>query len=168
MTVLTWGASKLQRDKTNIKLLVGVFYSPPNSKKEEETCLLLQLEMAWGQGNVLIMGDFNHSDLYWANGNAHSTKACHFFTILHINFMIRMGKSLNRDNVLLGILITNNIELIADVEMMGNLGNSDYRLITNAINYRKVRQKGRSRTLHFKRDNFTKMCSTEKWEVRVL
>lgn len=40
-----------------------------------------------------------------------------------------------------------------------NLGSSDHRMITFSIKYRKRRHEGSTRTLNFKRANFSELCS---------
>lgn len=69
--------------------------------KEEELELLSQLEIAGQQGNVIIMEDFNYPDIDWAEGTAHSLKACHFMNVLQDNFMSRLVDSPARKNALL-------------------------------------------------------------------
>lgn len=86
-------------------------------------------------GNVIIKVDFNYCDIDWADRTARSSKAHHFFNFLQ------------------------HTDLIADVDVNDNLGNSDHRVIMFNVNDRKRRPEGRTTTLYFKRDNFTKLCS---------
>lgn len=74
------GQGRIQRNvaeaskerKKNRKLIVGVYYKPPNPKDEVESDLLSQSGMAARQGNFIIMGDLNYPDK-----TAHSFKAGH-------------------------------------------------------------------------------------------
>lgn len=93
-----------------------------------ETHLLTLLEITGRQDNGIIMGTFNNPSTYWVDETASSTKAHHFLNV-------KMVKSPTRYNALLGLLITNNTELIGDMEVWDNLGSSDHRLIMHAINY---------------------------------
>lgn len=114
------------------------------------------------QGNVIIMGDFNYPDTDWADGtNGKSSKACHF---LQDNFMCQLVDTPTRNKALLDLLITNNAELFADMEVRvfndggkSNLGNHNHRVIMFTVNHKKRRHKGRIRTLNFNRANFTKL-----------
>lgn len=45
------------------------------------------------------------------------------------------------ENALLDLLISNDTELITDVEVKDTLGNIDYRVITFAVNYRTGRHR---------------------------
>lgn len=61
----------LHKNAINSRLLVGVSYSPPNIKDEEECQFPLRIEIAVKQGNVINMGNFNYPDYNWANGTAY-------------------------------------------------------------------------------------------------
>lgn len=112
---------ELQREETNGKLIVRVCYKSPNLKDDKKTDFLSQIGMEVRQGNVIVMGDFSYPDNDWAEGTAHSSKACHFLNVLHDNFMSQLVDALTRNNALLDLLITNKTELIADVEVRDNL-----------------------------------------------
>lgn len=66
---------ELQREERNGKLNVDVYYRPPNLNEEEEFVLL------W-KDNVIIIGNFNYPDIYWADRTAHSFKARNFLNVL--------------------------------------------------------------------------------------
>ena len=55
--------------------------------------------------------------------------------VLQDNFMFQMVDAPTRNNALLDLLITNNTDLITDVEIRGNLGNSNHRSIGFSINH---------------------------------
>lgn len=53
--------------------------------------------MAWEQGNVVIMSDFNDPDVDWA------IKACHFLNVLQGNFMKqKLEDPARKNSILLG------------------------------------------------------------------
>lgn len=132
-----------------MKSIVGVCYRPPNLKDEEETDLLSQ-EMAVKQGNVIILGDFNYPDIDWIDETAYSSRTHYFVNVLEDNFMCQFTYTPTRNKALIDLLITNNTELIGDVEVRDNLQNIDHGAIMFAVNHRKRRQEGKTRTLHFK------------------
>lgn len=92
---------------------------PPNLKEEVELDLLLQLEMAARQGDV--MGGFNYPNIDWAEGTAYSLKARNFLNVLQDNIKPQLVDSMTRNYALLDLLIRNDTNLIADVEIRDNL-----------------------------------------------
>ncbi|XP_073458774.1 uncharacterized protein [Aquarana catesbeiana] len=102
------------------------------------------------------MGDFNYPDIDWVEGTMHSSKAHQFLNVLQDNFMGQMVDAPTKNKALLDLLITNNTDLIMDVEIWGNLGNSDHRSIGFSINHTNRKHKGNTKTLNFKRANFPK------------
>ena len=89
-------------------------------------------------------------------------KARHFLNVLQDNFIGQMVDAPTRNNALLDLLITNNTGLITDVEIRGNLGNSDHGSIRFSINHTNRKHKGNTKTLDFKRANFPKLRSLLK------
>lgn len=93
------------------------------------------------------MGDFIYPDIDWADRIAHSFRDHHFLNVLLDNFMCKLVYAPTRKNALLDLLITNNTDLTADMEIRDNLGNSDPRVVTFRENHIKRWQKGSARTL---------------------
>ena len=65
---------ELHTDVRSSKLIIGVCYRPPNVNEEVESQLLAQLERTARAGTVIIMGDFNYSEIDWINGTAGTVK----------------------------------------------------------------------------------------------
>lgn len=130
------GASK---GRSKLEMNIGCMLQAPQPEEEEvESDLLSQLGMAARKGNVIIMGDFNYPELDLADGAAHSLKARHFFYVLQDNFMSQFVDSPTGKNALQDLLITNNSDLVADVEIQDNLGTSNHRINTFRINHYKI------------------------------
>lgn len=79
--------------------------------------------------NVIIMGTSRNPDIDWGEGTAHITRAHHFLNVLQNSFLCQLLDILTSNNAQLDLLITNNIDMITDVEMRDNLENSDHRII---------------------------------------
>lgn len=100
------------------KLLVGMYFSRHNIKDDEEFQVSGSFKgwIGWEQGNVIIMSDFNYPDIDWAKGTAHSTKSLSFPKLRQFH-----GSDGRRPNALLDLLISNNRELITDLQVRDNL-----------------------------------------------
>ena len=68
-----WCVIKLSSSE---KVLVGVLYRSPNSKKENNEMLnmLLRQSVKLHASGILIMGDFNYGQIRWGSGTVQGTE----------------------------------------------------------------------------------------------
>uniref|UniRef100_A0A803KBH9 Reverse transcriptase domain-containing protein n=1 Tax=Xenopus tropicalis TaxID=8364 RepID=A0A803KBH9_XENTR len=159
---LTEGAESLWVElltdsKESTKLIVGVCYRPPNVSEEEEAQLLLQIEKAASLGQVIIMGDFNYPDIDWGNSTARTVNGNKFINLLHDNFMSQVVEEPTRNHAILDLVISNDPERIANVQVVEPLGNSDHNVISFNVWCRKQIYMGATKTMNFRKANFSSL-----------
>uniref|UniRef100_A0A803K2X2 Reverse transcriptase domain-containing protein n=1 Tax=Xenopus tropicalis TaxID=8364 RepID=A0A803K2X2_XENTR len=147
----------LTDSKESTKLIVGVCYRPPNVSEEEEAQLLLQIEKAASLGQVIIMGDFNYPDIDWGNSTARTVNGNKFINLLHDNFMSQVVEEPTRNHAILDLVISNDPERIANVQVVEPLGNSDHNVISFDVWCRKQIYTGVTKTMNFRKANFSSL-----------
>ncbi|XP_056395052.1 uncharacterized protein LOC130290887 [Hyla sarda] len=145
---------ELQKEGNTEKIIFGVIYRPPNITEEIEGRLYKQIERAARAGTVVIMGDFNYPDIDWGRGLAKTTKGRKFLNLLQDNFMGQFVEDPTRCDALLDLIISNKAELVGNVTVRENLGNSAHNIVTFDLKCRKQRQTGKAKTYNFKKANF--------------
>ena len=94
-----------------IKLLaeipLGVFYRPPNSDLKPLQDIQNALD-AINSNNIVLLGDFNLSDLDWS----HHTL---LLDIVQDNFLHQLVQEPTRNQNILDLVLTNNVDLINNI-----------------------------------------------------
>ena len=117
----------------NKKLTTGIFYRPADSDlkplEDLRTCL-----SSITTTDLLIIGDFNLSEFDWTTN--HPTKASEHHNLLSYiiqdNFLYQLVEEPTRENNILDLVLTTNIELINDLEVGEPF--SDHHSITFTVN----------------------------------
>ena len=117
------------------KLTIGTFYRPPNSD-------LKPLEDLWSclssitTTDLLITGDFNLSECDWTTNHPTKSSEHHYLLseIIQDNFLYQMVDETTRENNILDLVLTTNIDLINNLEVGAPF--SDHNSITFIVNTR--------------------------------
>ena len=67
---------------------MGVYYRPPDQEEKNDEAFYIQLEVASRSQTLLLMGDFNHSDIFWKSNAAKKTQSSRFLQCVEDNFLI--------------------------------------------------------------------------------
>lgn len=104
---------------------------------------------------LILIGDFNHSDIYWKSSTANCKQSRKLTECVEGNFLVQVMESPTRGEKLLDQLLTKAEKPIRDVKMGSSPGCSSYSLVEFSI-LRGTRQiKSRVRTLKFRQVNFS-------------
>ena len=122
------------------KLTIGTFYRPPNSD-------LKPLEDLWSclssitTTDLLITGDFNLSECDWTTNHPTKSSEHHYLLseIIQDNFLYQMVDETTRENNILDLVLTTNIDLINNLEVGAPF--SDHNSITFMVNTRSYQQR---------------------------
>ncbi|CAG2214545.1 unnamed protein product [Mytilus edulis] len=130
----------------NDKLLVGLIYrTPSNSSKEHNDKLVNLMSEAtdMGYSHILIMGDFDYPEINWETWNTKGDRPNSienkFLEALQDNFLYQHTTKLTRwrgadTPHTLDLLITNEEEMISNLEYMSPLGKSDHCVLSFDFN----------------------------------
>jgi len=116
------------RDQGNKgNLVVGVYYWPPDQGEPPDEAFFLQLQKALCLQALVLLEDFNHSDICWKS----STLSCRQSMRLPecINYSSQVINTRIREDAILDLMLTNASELISDVKIGGSLGCSHHALV---------------------------------------
>lgn len=103
---------------------------------------------------LILLGDFNHLDVYWENHAAENKQSRRFLESIEDNFLIQVLDKTTTREALLDLVITNTAELIKEVKIGGSLSCSDHTLAEFVISRDMGLAKSKVRTLNFRRTNF--------------
>jgi hypothetical protein len=117
----------------NSNLMLGLFYRPPNSSKEENNFLIQKLKK-YPTHNVAIFGDFNYGSINWSTGNYDSNDR-KFYECVNDLFLKQMVTECTREDSILDLVFTNDKKLIEDVVVAAPVGSSDHNVINCNINF---------------------------------
>ena len=122
------------------KLTIGAFYRPPNSDlkplEDLRSCL-----SSITTTDLLITGDFNLSEFDWTTNHPTKSSEHHYLLseIIQDNFLYQMVDETTRENNILDLVLTTNIDLINNLEVGAPF--SDHNSITFMVNTRSYQQR---------------------------
>lgn len=118
-------------------LLVGVCYRTPTSNifqiDLDETLRQLLTEISCQ--HVLLMGDFNYGDIKWSSSSSEPTNEASklfleclddCFLTQHVTQPTRITAS---SSTILDLVITDHPDMVEEMEILGNLENSDHQML---------------------------------------
>ena len=108
------------------------------------------------QTDILLVGDFNFKDIDWSNNVFlnNSSNYVLFADILADNFLTQMVLQPTRENNILDLVLTNNIDLVVDVEVGEPI--SDHNIITFRVNVNPYRiQSSKKEFYNFDKANWS-------------
>lgn len=116
------------------KITMGVYYRPPNSNLQPLEDLRDALDNISTTTNLILLGDFNLSEFDWVNNRPLTNSEHHTLLqdIVHENFLSQIVNEPTRDQNILDLLLTTNVDLINNIEVGEPF--SDHNMITFTIN----------------------------------
>ena len=92
-------------------------------------------------GSYVICGDFNFPDIRWLTGCSGS-KGRKFLETVHDKFMMQhVEMATHNSGNILDLILSNEDDLVRDVEMCGKIGKSDHALIKFKVHIDATRSK---------------------------
>ncbi|KAJ7416114.1 glycerol kinase [Pitangus sulphuratus] len=113
--------------------VVGVCYRPPEQEEEVNEAFYRQLEAASQSQALVLVGDFNYSDICWRNNTVKHKQSKRFLESIDDNFLTQVEEDSTRNDVLLDLLLTNRENLVGDVNVGSSLGCSYHEIVEFSI-----------------------------------
>ncbi|CAM4601352.1 unnamed protein product [Lepidochelys olivacea] len=135
-------------------VVVGVCYRPPDQGDEVDEAFFRQLTEATRSHALILMGDFNFSDICWESNTAVHRQSRKFLESVGDNFLAQVLEEPTRGGAFLDLLLTNRVELVGEAKVDGNLGSSDHELVEFRILTQERKVSSRIRTLDFRKADF--------------
>jgi hypothetical protein len=117
---------KLKIDN-NSSITIGVCYRSQAASEQELQELYNVINVA-SQGKVLLMGDFNYPLLNWDTYECDSN-AEKFRDLLLDNYLYQHVREPTRESNILDLVISSDENMVANIEVLEHLGNSDHNII---------------------------------------
>ena len=99
----------------SLSALDSSYYRPPNKEESVDEASLLQLQEALCSQTLILLGDFNHTDVYWENHVVGSKQSRRLLESIEDNFFIQVLHK--PGEILLDLVLTKAEELIKQVKM---------------------------------------------------
>jgi endonuclease/exonuclease/phosphatase family metal-dependent hydrolase len=119
-----WCNIKVNR---NDSITIGVCYKSQAASDEELNELYKVIKSA-SQANVLMMGDFNYPKINWDTLDCDSSSMTYRDLILD-NYLYQHVRQPTRENNILDLVISSNVNMVNDVQVLEHLGNSDHNIL---------------------------------------
>ncbi|KAK4815580.1 hypothetical protein QYF61_004097 [Mycteria americana] len=157
------------RGKANkADIVVGVCYRPPNQDEETDELFYKQLGEASRPLALVLVGDFNLTDICWKYNTAERKQSRRFLECVAENFLTQLVSKPMREGALLDLLFTNREGLVSHVMVGGCLGQSDHEIIEFLIRGEVRRGVSKTATLDFRRADFglfRRLVERVPWEA---
>ena len=140
------------------KLLLGCIYRPPKVTRQKSNLIFNELRSAARHKNTLIMGDFNYRDIDWETNTSSCTESEEFINAVNDGFLKQLVRQPTKDNNILDLILTNNDNLVYNLEIGGKLSNSDHNEIRFNITWDSISRNCNNINIpDFRKANFTKL-----------
>jgi len=115
-------------------LLIGVCYRTPTEQVfgKDNRSQLRDMLLEVSNKNFILMGDFNYGHIDWSIGACETgaTEECRLFSeCLQEGFITQHVTSRTTERSILDLVLTNEPELINEVENLGKFATSDHSLL---------------------------------------
>ncbi|GAB0189267.1 hypothetical protein GRJ2_001392000 [Grus japonensis] len=134
--------------------IVGVCYRPPDQGDRVDEALYRQIGAASRSQALVLVGDFNHSDICWRHNTAGHKQARKFLECISDNFLLQMMEEPTRRGAMQDLVLTNKERLMWNVKLKGSLGCSDHEMVEFRILRAVRRVHSRLTILDFRRADF--------------
>ena len=151
------------KGSSNVLSLYTVYRSP-NSTGANDALLYKWIEEM--RGLFVIIGDFNFPGIEWKTGRC-DKKGGEFVEVIDDNFLQQhVDEATQRSGNILDLVITNDPNLVSQVEMEGKLANSDHDIITTTINLETDAKNNNRRTRNYNNADYDEMkkMMRRNWE----
>jgi len=150
-------------------LLIGVCYRSTNlaivgTDNNEKLCDLM--EEVSGD-NMLVMGDFNFSEINWnlKTVNTSATTDCiNFFETIENSFLSQHVLHPTRGKSVLDLILTRDPDLLSNIQIIDHLGHSDHNMVLFSLHHA-----GCYRDYAIRRHDYQKgeAVSTTYWQILI-
>ncbi|XP_065438446.1 uncharacterized protein LOC135981058 [Chrysemys picta bellii] len=161
---------RLKGAKNKGDVMLGVYYRPPNQVEEVDEAFFKQLTKSSKAQDLVVMGDFNYTDICWENNTAGHRLSNKFLDCIGDNFLFQKVEKATRGEAVLDLILTNREELVENVKVEGSLGESDHEIIEFAILTKGRRENSKIETMDFRKADFGKLrelIGKVPWESRL-
>lgn len=111
----------------NENINIGVCYRSQAAEDDEVKELFKAIETASNE-QVMIMGDFNYPKINWETFECDSYGVL-FRDLLLDNYLFQNVRDPTRENNILDLVISSDVNLVTEVNVLEHLGNSDHNII---------------------------------------
>ncbi|GAB0188477.1 hypothetical protein GRJ2_001313000 [Grus japonensis] len=134
--------------------IVRVCYRPPDQEDRKDEAFYRQIRAASHSQALVLMGDFNHSNICWRDNTARHKQCRRFLESIEDNFVLQVAEEPTRRGVMLDLVLTNKERLVGNVKLKGSLGCSDHEMVEFKILRAVRRAHSKFTTLDFRRAGF--------------
>ena len=85
---------------------MGVCYRPPDQGKRADEALYRQIREASRSKTLVLMGDFNHPNIFWRDNTAGHKQSRRFLKCAEDNFLLQMIEEPKRRGAMLDLVLT--------------------------------------------------------------
>lgn len=143
----------------NDHILAGVVYRPPSCNAEDDQVLTDTLMDAAQNKRIMIVGDFNFPDIDWIHMTAEKTSSQRFLQQTQDSLWFQHIIDPTRGDNILDLLLTSESEMVEDIQVAEQFGDSDHNCITwNCIITRGLGQRSKFELYDWKKAN---------WEIMI-
>ncbi len=147
-------------------LKVGVCYRP---NVNEQSDLLMSKEIEWAcKGDVLIMGDFNYSNIDWNIMNGVSRDENMFIDVVQDNYLHQHVREPTRGENTLDLVLSKSELDVQNLNVCYKLGKSDHNIITWEFVTCVAFKENKIKVPDFRKANFNKfreLMNSVEWTV---
>ena len=167
------------RDRENEKIKIGGLYRPPEGcsvggvprtreeNKAIEEKLLEEMRIASIRNPAIILGDFNYPGIDW-NNNTSALSGQEFLFGCQDLGLIQLVTDETRGNAILDLVLTNDLNLVSDIEVGEPLGRSDHSMVRFDINFNVKSEENNVKVPDFNRAkwlDFINEINRNEWET---
>ena len=165
----------------NVWLRIGVFYRSPGAPSGEDTNYVKSLNKKYvdeinravnsvsENHIVLVMGDFNYSDIDWELMHATNDISSAFLECVQDNFLEQVVHENTRGNNCLDLVLTNCSSIIGNMVILPPLGNSDHNSLSFDLDINVQCSANEKKNFNFKKgeyDKYKDLLSEIDWDTK--
>lgn len=140
-------------------IIMDVCCRPPDQEEQEDEALNRHTGEASCSQALILMGNFNHPDVYWRN-TAGQKQSKRFLECVGNNFLLQVIDEPTRRGDLLDLILTKNEGLVGNVKVTSSLGCSDSKMV---VQNPEGKGGGCKQTLDFRRAHFKDLFGQIPW-----
>ena len=132
--------------------MIGLYYKPPNSRREIEEQICKEITDSSKKNRVVIVGDFNFPNIDWDSHSIRGLDGEKFVECIQEEFLIQYVDGLTREGAKLDLLLGNKEEQMTKVRY--HFGTSDHNSISFKIAMENDRSGPKVKILNWGKANF--------------
>ncbi|XP_059575008.1 RNA-directed DNA polymerase from mobile element jockey isoform X1 [Alligator mississippiensis] len=147
-------------------LVVGVCYRPSHQGEERDSGLLRQLSETIKAKEAVVMGDLNYPDICWETQTAKSHRSRRFLTCVQDPHLTQDIHGPTRGNAILDLVLATGDDMVGDLQISSQLGDSDHLIIEFTIRRRVGKVTSRVKVLDFRKADLNELRRLVKDALR--